>query len=98
MLLGVLMTDQQELLTKSLPRDVVLAPWLTRDTDAERRQEGSGQGHKSEYEAQLRLLQQYICELLIKNQRLRWSLKAATNHQCEDFPDDHDQNVTRDQS
>ena len=44
---------------------------------------------ENEHEANLKDLQHYICELLIKNQRLRWSLEAATNHQRGGIADDH---------
>ncbi len=48
---------------------------------------------QTQHENQVRDLQQYICELLIKNQRLRWLLELVKNHQREGIPDDHDQNI-----
>jgi hypothetical protein len=49
-------------------------------------QEKSDQGLEGHH-AHLRSLQQYICELLIKNQQLRWLLQSATNHQNEELAD-----------
>jgi hypothetical protein len=40
---------------------------------------------ETEYDAHLRSLQQYICELLIKNQQLRLLLQSAGNHQKEEL-------------
>jgi hypothetical protein len=47
------------------------------------------------WEARLRDLQQCICELLIKNQKLRDSLMSATNHQCQEFANGHEHNIKR---
>ena len=84
------MTDQQrqEPLTQSTPSDL--------EPVQEWRQEKWDQGQEKEWEVRLRSLQQCICELLIKNQQLRWLLESATNHQCREFADEYDQNVARD--
>ena len=58
-------------------------------------QEHWNQEDEKEYEARLKNLQQWICELLIKNQKLRESLESATNRQCQEFSDEYDQNVAR---
>jgi hypothetical protein len=43
------------------------------------------QGQEKELEVRLRNLQQYICELLIKNQQLRELLESATQHQRQEY-------------
>jgi len=54
---------------------------------------GSDHGLESEYQAHVRSLQQYICELLITNQRLRWLLQSRNNDQPKGPADDYEQNA-----
>lgn len=85
--------QRQEPLTRSSSKDIEPTSALTSTAGAVSQQ--SKPGKETQYEAHLRDLQQYICELLIKNQQLRWLLETATEHQCEDLVDDCDQNFTR---
>jgi hypothetical protein len=99
MILGGLMTEQQrqQPLTSSSTRDIEPTRDLRSEPSAKWKRNNSDQGLlEREYEAHVRILQQYICELLIKNQRLRWLLQSATNHRCEDFTNDYNQKVSRD--
>jgi hypothetical protein len=70
------MTDQQrpELLPQSSSSDI--APSPVRASGAGWQQEKWNEGQEKEWEARLRNLEQYICELLIKNQQLRELLGA----------------------
>jgi hypothetical protein len=52
------------------------------------------QDQEREWESHLRSLQQCICELLIKNQKLRDSLTSAKNRHREELGNEQDQNVT----
>jgi hypothetical protein len=53
---------------------------------------------EGEYDSYLRSLQQYICELLIKNQQLRWTVESARNQQKGVLGNDHDEVVARNRS
>jgi hypothetical protein len=53
------------------------------------------QEQEREWEGHLRSLQQCVCELLIKNQKLRDSLMSAEGRQREWKPDAYDQNAAR---
>lgn len=54
------------------------------------RQTKLDQGQQEDWEARHRTLQEYLCELLIKNQRLRELLALATNQRCPEFADEYD--------
>jgi hypothetical protein len=79
------MTDQQrqEHLTQSSPSNVARAQDLTSVSDAGWRQEKWDHRHEQEWEARLGNLEQCICELLIKNQKLRWLLESGPNQRQE---------------
>jgi hypothetical protein len=83
--IGVFVTDKQRQrpFAQSSPGDIEPG----RGSAAGWQQEKWDQGPEKEYDAHLRNLQQYICELLIKNQQLRWLLESATNHQFEEPAD-----------
>jgi hypothetical protein len=81
---GGFMTDQQEPIAKSSHLDVEQSSRSIQDCDV-RRQGILDNRTKEDYEVHVRSLQQYICELLISNQKLRWSLEAATNQRCENL-------------
>ena len=89
------MTEQQrqEPRIRSVPKNVVAARTSSNISPEVSQRIAQDVGQQTQHEAQLRDLQQYICELLIKNQRLRWLLESARNHQCEELADDYDQNV-----
>lgn len=53
------------------------------------------QEQEKEWDSHLRSLQQCICELLIKNQKLRDSLTSAKSRNSEALGNELDQNVTR---
>jgi hypothetical protein len=95
--LGGFMTDQQrqQPLTQSSPSGIEPVQDLASASATGWRQEKCDQGQENEWEARLENLQQLICDLLIKNQQLRWLLEAATNHQCQEFANEYDQNVAR---
>jgi hypothetical protein len=59
------------------------------------RQSGAKEQER-EWEGLFRSLQQCICELLIKNQQLRYSLISDTNCECQEFADEYDRNAARD--
>ncbi len=79
-------------------RPNTLAKWLAQDSVSIRGAcaessaapvpNGPDHGFQSEFEAQVRSLQQYICELLIANQRLRWLLQSRDNDQPKGLADD----------
>jgi len=52
----------------------------------ERADQGLERGLEEEWQSSLRNLQQFICELLLKNQQLRMRLEAATNLQTDELP------------
>jgi hypothetical protein len=95
---GDFMTDQQSQkpLVQSSSSDIELGHGLAGAPAAGRRQGEWERGQEKEWECRLRDLQYCICELLIKNQQLRWLLESATNRQWEEFADECDQNITRD--
>ena len=81
------MTDQlrQETPSESSPRDVE-PNWASTSAPAARwRQQKWQQEQEKQWECHLSNLQQCVCELLIKNQQLRESLKSARNRQYQDF-------------
>jgi hypothetical protein len=98
--LGGFMADQQrqEALTQSSPGNIESARSFTSASAAKWQQEKWDRELEKEYEAHLRNLRQYICELLIKNQQLRWLVESATNHRYEELGDDHDQTIARNRS
>lgn len=54
------------------------------------------QAREEELEAQVRSLEQWICELLSKNQQLRMLLQSETKHQTKEIRHEYDQDVCRD--
>jgi hypothetical protein len=92
------MTDQQSQkpLAQSSSSDIEPGNGLAGAPAAGQRQGEWDRGQEKEWECRLRDLQDCICELLIKNQQLRWLLESATNHQCKELADEYDQNIPRD--
>jgi hypothetical protein len=90
------MTDQQhEALARPSPREIEAARGAKGASAVGSAQAECEQELDKGHEANLRNLQQYICELLIKNQQLRSLLKSATNHHYKDLFDDEDQILER---
>lgn len=92
------MTDQQrqETFTLSTLCDMEPVLGLTSASASGWLQERrGGRGKEREYEAHLKDLQRYLCELLIKNQQLRELLESATNHRSQESASEYDQNRTR---
>jgi hypothetical protein len=85
--LGGLMTDPQcqEPPTRLFPNKIEPPRGSMSASVAGSEQEMPDHRLETEYDAHLRSLQQYICELLIKNQQLRLLLQSAANHQKEEF-------------
>jgi CRISPR/Cas system CSM-associated protein Csm2 small subunit len=50
---------------------------------------------ENEYDDRLKSMQQFICELLIKNQQLRWLLNSSTNRQDQEPAGDQSEDVAR---
>jgi AraC-like DNA-binding protein len=75
------MTEQprHEPLTPSPAGDIELTRNLANEPVGIWQQYAEEQEGEREYEAHLRSLQQYICELLIRNQELRWSLELVAS-------------------
>jgi hypothetical protein len=88
--LGGFMTNQQhrEALSKSSPGDTEPTRGPRSALDIGSQQVRYDHETDKGYYANLRNLQQYICELLIKNQQLRSLLESATNHHYKDLFDD----------
>ena len=97
---GGFMTDQQRLepQDQSSPGNVepVRGP-MSASVSGLRRQKWQ-QEQEKEWQCHLRDLQQCICELLIKNQQLRESLKSTTNHKYQELNNEFDQRVARNRS
>lgn len=68
---------------------------LTSTSAASWQQQKWRQEQEKEWESHLRSLQQCICELLIKNQKLRESLTSAKNLRREEIVNEYDQKATR---
>lgn len=65
------------------------------DSTAGYKQEPWNQPPGKEHDDRLARLQQFICELLIKNQELRWLLESSTNHRYQVPADDQTEDVAR---
>ena len=96
---GDLMTNQQRHrpITQSFSNDIEPArdPF---DSAAVCEQEKRNRIPEKEYDDRLESMQQFICELLIKNQQLRWLLDSSTNPQYQAPADDQSEDVARIQS
>jgi CRISPR/Cas system CSM-associated protein Csm2 small subunit len=65
------------------------------DSAAVCQQEKRNRMPEKEYDDRLKSMQQFICELLIKNQQLRWLLDSSTNRQYQEPADDQSEDVAR---
>jgi hypothetical protein len=95
--LGGFMTGEQrqEPLTESSSRDVELVRDLMTASAVRWQQQKWYQEQERQWERRLSDLQQYICELLFKNQKLRELLMSATNNESRESTHEYDQEVTR---
>jgi len=95
--LGGFMTGQQrqEPFTELSARDVESARDLMAASAARWQQQKWYQEQERQWEKRLSDLQQCICELLFKNQRLRELLMSATTNESRESAHEYDQNVTR---
>ena len=95
--LGGFMTGQQrqEPFTELSTQDVDLGRDLMTASAARWQQQKWYQEQERQWEKRLSDLQQCICELLFKNQRLRELLMSATVNESRESAHEYDQNVTR---
>ena len=87
--------QRQEPLTESSSRDVELVRDLMTASAVRWQQQKWYQEQERQWEKRLSDLQQCICELLFKNQRLRELLMLATNNESRESTHEYDQEVTR---
>ena len=80
------MSDQQrqELFVRLSTGLTSPAQRLTSASISELRYQHQDQGREDEWLERLRSLQDWICELLIKNEQLRTALAVATAHQAKE--------------
>jgi hypothetical protein len=84
---GGFMSNQQRQESTQSPHTNFEPAWgLTTASVAGRQQETVDKGQEKEWEAHLRNLQQLICELLIKNQQLRWLLESEQTTNARSLP------------
>jgi hypothetical protein len=86
------MTDKQRLesLPRSARRDVEIERDLMSASAAGLRLQEWQEEQEGEWESRLSDLQLCICELLMKNQQLRWLLEPEANHRCGELANDSD--------
>lgn len=72
---------QRELVTESPACDFGTGPGLLSASAAGWRAQKWSRDLEKEWQGRLNDLQQCICELLVKNQQLRESIKSTQNHQ-----------------
>ena len=87
--------QRQEPFTESSTGGYELARYLTTASAATWKQQKWYQEQESQWEERLSDLQQCICELLFKNQRLRELLMSATTSEVRESAHEYDQEVTR---
>lgn len=94
---GDVMADQQRQnpMTQSPLGSVESVQSMRSESAAGWQQQKWRQEQERAWEVHLRDLQQCICELLIKNQKLRDLLMSATNHQHQGFANGYEDNVKR---
>ena len=87
--------QRQEPFTELSTRDVESARDLMTASAARWQQQKWYQEQEGQWEKRLSDLQQCICELLFKNQRLRELLMSATVNESRESAHEYDQEVTR---
>ena len=72
-------------------RDIEAARDSPGKSDATARHPAEDSENDQEIDVRLRMLQEYICELLLENQQLRSLLAAVKDLHCEPLPGDWDE-------